>query len=113
MPVYEIGPSPPFQAQLRWLTRQYPHAADDVHPCLESLRRDPEQGNAIPGWRRRVWKLRINSSDIRRGKRYGLRLIYLLEPGLIYPLIVYAKTKKEDVTRAEILRVLRAIGEEP
>ena len=70
----------------------------------------PEQGNPIPRWRRRVWKLRINSTDIRRGKRYGFRLIYLLEPGVIYPLIIYAKTDRADVTDQEILRALREIG---
>jgi len=113
VPIYEIAPSTPFQASLHQLTRQYPHAADDVQACLESLRIFPDQGSPIPGWRRHVWKLRINSTDIRRGKRYGFRLIYLLEGRVIYPLFVYAKTKKEDVSHEEILRMLRQIGKGP
>jgi len=32
---------------------------------------------------------------------------------VIYPLFVYAKTKKEDVSHEEILRMLRQIGKGP
>ncbi len=110
MPEYHIAPSPPFEASLNRLARRYPHAPADIQASLESLRMRPEQGNPIPRWRRRVWKLRINSTDIRRGKRFGFRLIYLLEPGVIYPLIIYAKTDRADVSDQEILRALREIG---
>jgi mRNA-degrading endonuclease RelE of RelBE toxin-antitoxin system len=50
-----------------------------------------------------VWKLRINSTDIRRGKRFGFRLIYYLEGRTIYPLFIYAKANKSDVSDQEII----------
>ena len=98
---------------MRELTKQYPRAPITVNPALEDLTHHPEAGSAIPGWRRRVWKLRINSRDIRRGKRFGFRLIYYLEARTVYPLLIYAKTHTSDVSAPEILRALRAIGKAP
>ena len=54
-----------------------------------------------------MWKLRINSRDISRGKRFGFRLIYYLEGNTIYPLIIYAKTSKANVFDQEIMRALQ------
>ena len=113
MPSYEIHLAPSFLASLHELTKRYSRAPKTVNPALESLKQHPEAGSAIPGWHRRVWKLRINSRDISRGKRFGFRLIYYLEGNTIYPLIIYAKTSKTDVSHQEIMRALRAIGRAP
>jgi mRNA-degrading endonuclease RelE of RelBE toxin-antitoxin system len=113
VPDYQLAPSAPFDASLDRLVRRYPHARTDIQPCLESLKKRPEKGNAIPGWGNRVWKLRINSTDIRRGKRYGFRLIYHLDGSTIYPLLVYAKARKSDVSKQEIRDALREIGRSP
>lgn len=110
MPPYQIHHAPSFLASLRELSKRYPRAAATVTPALEDLKQHPEAGSAIPGWHRRVWKLRINSRDIRRGKRFGFRLIYYLEGRTIYLLLVYAKTNKSDVSDQEIMRAVRAIG---
>jgi mRNA-degrading endonuclease RelE of RelBE toxin-antitoxin system len=113
VPSYQLHLAPSFVASLRELTKRYPRAPKTVNPALESLKQHPEAGSAIPGWHRRVWKLRINSRDISRGKRFGFRLIYYLEGQTIYPLIIYAKTSKADVSPQEIIRALRAIGRAP
>ena len=55
----------------------------------------------------------MNSRDIRRGKRFGFRLIYDLEARTVYPLLIYAKTHMSDSSDQEILRALRAIGQAP
>lgn len=113
MPPYQIHQAPTFLSSLRELTKRYPRALVTVNPALEALQQNPEAGSAIPGWRRMVWKLRINSRDIRRGKRFGFRLIYYLEGRTIYPLLIYAKANKSDVSPDEIMRMLRAIGKAP
>jgi mRNA-degrading endonuclease RelE of RelBE toxin-antitoxin system len=113
VPSYQIHLAPSFSASLRELTKRYPRAPNTVNPALESLKQHPESGSAIPGWHRRVWKLRINSRDISRGKQFGFRLIYYLEGQTIYPLLIYAKTSKSDVSVQEIMRALRAIGKAP
>jgi mRNA-degrading endonuclease RelE of RelBE toxin-antitoxin system len=113
VPAYQINRAPSFLASLRELTKRYPRAPKAVNPALEDLKQHPEAGSAIPGWHRRVWKLRINSRGISRGKRFGFRLIYYLEGRTIYPLLIYAKTSKSDVSDQEIMRALRAIGKAP
>jgi mRNA-degrading endonuclease RelE of RelBE toxin-antitoxin system len=113
VPSYQIHLAPSFLASLRELTKRYPRATQTVNPALESLKQHPEADSAIPRWHRRVWKLRINSRDISRGKRFGFRLIYYLEGNTIYPLLIYAKTSKADVSDQEIMRALRAIGKAP
>jgi mRNA-degrading endonuclease RelE of RelBE toxin-antitoxin system len=113
VPTYLINHSPTFLAWLNEFTKRYPHAPENVTPALEALKQRPEAGSAIPGWRRMVWKLRINSTGIRRGKRFGFRLIYYLEGRTLYPLLIYAKTNKSDVSDQEIMRALRAIGKAP
>jgi mRNA-degrading endonuclease RelE of RelBE toxin-antitoxin system len=113
VPPYQIHQVPSFLASLRELTKRYPRAPATVNPALESLKQHPEAGSAILGWHRTVWKLRINSRDIRRGKRFGFRLIYYLEGTTIYPLLIYAKTNKSDVSDQENMLVLRAIGKAP
>jgi mRNA-degrading endonuclease RelE of RelBE toxin-antitoxin system len=113
VPPYQIHQAPSFLASLRELTKRYPRAPKTVNPALESLKQHPEAGSAIHGWHRRVWKLRINSRDIGRGKRFGFRLIYYLEGQTIYPLLIYAKTNKSDASDQEIMRALRAIGKAP
>jgi mRNA-degrading endonuclease RelE of RelBE toxin-antitoxin system len=110
VPPYQIQLTPSFSASFDALTKRYRHAPKTVNPALESLKQHPEAGTAIPGWHRRVWKLRINSRDISRGKRFGFRLIYYLEGNTIYPLLIYAKTSKDDVSDEEIKKTLRAIG---
>jgi mRNA-degrading endonuclease RelE of RelBE toxin-antitoxin system len=113
VPHYQIHQVPSFLSSLRELTKRYPRAPATVNPALESLKQHPEAGSAIPGWHQRVWKLRINSRDIHRGKRFGFRLIYYLESKTVYPLLIYAKTNKSDVSDQEIMRALRAIGKAP
>jgi mRNA-degrading endonuclease RelE of RelBE toxin-antitoxin system len=113
VPSYQIHQTQSFVDSLRELTKRYPRAPKTVNPALESLTQHPEAGSAIPGWHRRVWKLRINSRDISRGKRFGFRLIYYLEGTTIYPLIIYAKARRSDVSVQEIMRALRAIGKAP
>ena len=113
MSEYRILPSAPFEASLRRLERHYPHVRKDVQAAFDRLRSRPELGKAVPRWRRRVWKLRIKSTDIRRGARFGLRFIYYLEAGTIIPLLVYAKPDKTDVSDREIVRLLQEIGRGP
>ena len=67
----------------------------------------------IPGFEDRVWKLRAASTDIRKGKRGGYRLIYYWRRNSpkLYLVLVYAKVRKEDVTKKELECFLREIIE--
>lgn len=73
---------------------------------------DPLCGDAIPGLDGKVFKLRLGSSDMGRGKSGSFRVIYyLLAPDkTIYLLTIYAKAYKEDIEDSEIKALLKKSG---
>ncbi len=83
-----------------WVHRFLP---DDVYSSLQlELMRDPDKGDVIPscgGLR----KVRAADPLRRKGKRGGIRLIYLYIPEArwFYMLDIYGKDEKDDLTRAE------------
>lgn len=68
----EIEITRPFERCIKALKKKYPHVKDDLEEVFPRLREDPEAGDCIPGFEDRVWKLRVASSDIKKGKRGGL-----------------------------------------
>ena len=36
---------------------------------------DPFTGDPIPGWNKEIWKIRVASSDIKKGKRGGVIVV--------------------------------------
>ena len=85
--------------------------SDDDYRILQfALSLRPEAGPIIPGsggLRKVRWGLGG------KGKRGGLRVIYYLDKGkeCIYMLLVYPKSRREDLTQ-EQLRVLRRLVKE-
>ena len=84
---------------------------DDDYSLMQGfLMNQPEHGTVIPasgGLRKLRWRMPS------RGKRGGLRIVYYwaVAEHIIYLLAVYAKSRKEDLTRAE-LSLLRTIIED-
>lgn len=110
---YEIEITRPFERCIKDLKKKYPHVKDDLEKVFPWLREDPEVGDSIPGFGDRVWKLRVASRDIKKGKRGGYRLIYYWkrDSPKLYLILVYAKVRKEDVTKKELERFLREVLE--
>jgi len=73
------------------------------------LNGNPEAGDRIPGVNGPVFKVRISSQDMQRGKSGGYRAIYFLktQQGVIYLLAIYAKAQREDIRPEEINAILR------
>lgn len=78
------------------------------------MEENPSSGDAIPGWNKEVWKVRVASSDVKKGKSAGYRLIYFWKAGemKIYLLMAYFKGEKSDVTRSEIETLLKKLNQE-
>jgi len=95
-----------FKRSLKSLTRRFPHVRADVTAAIDEVLCLPMLGVVIPG-SGGVRKLRIRSTDLKRGKSGGFRLLYIVlsDRELICPLLIYAKSDQEDVTR----RALRAL----
>ena len=90
---YNVYLADTFQKCVKLLKKKYRRIKDDIVNVIEKLEEDPSIGDPIPGWNKEVWKIRAASSDIKRGKRGGFRLIYLWKAGepKLYLLAIYAK----------------------
>ena len=78
---YDVHLADTFQKSIKALKKKYPHVKDDLLSQIETLEKDPSAGDPIPGWNQEVWKVRVASSDVKKGKRGGYRLIYFWEAG--------------------------------
>lgn len=97
--MYEYWISLYFKRQLKPLAKKYPHFKNNLIKALEQFKKN--QGIALG---RGLYKLRLKSSDIQRGKSKSFRLIiFILEvEGLIIPLTVYFKGDQQDISIKEI-----------
>lgn len=88
-----------FKNQLRKLKRKFPHAKQDLLARLNSLKIENEISIG-----RSIYKIRIGSCDMKKGKSGGFRAyIYLyFKKNLLVPLCIYAKSDKESLTEGEL-----------
>jgi mRNA-degrading endonuclease RelE of RelBE toxin-antitoxin system len=111
---YDVHLTETFQKSIKALKKKYPHVKDDLLSQIKALEEDPSAGDPIPGWNKEVWKVRVASSDVKKGKRGGYRLIYFWKAGemKIYLLAVYFKGDKEAITKKEIESLLEKLNQE-
>ncbi|MEA3360982.1 MAG: type II toxin-antitoxin system RelE/ParE family toxin [Thermodesulfobacteriota bacterium] len=111
---YEAYLSETFQKCIKILKKKYRRVKDDLYDVIQSLEENPSIGDPIPGWKKEIWKIRVTSSDIKKGKRSGFRLIYLWKKGdfRIYLLAVYFKGIKEEISKTEIESLLKKLTKE-
>lgn len=88
-----------FKRQLKKLKKKFPRAKDDLLDVLESLNIENEISVG-----RSIYKIRIGSRDMKKGKSGGFRAyIYLYrKKDMLVPLCIYAKSDKESVTDNEL-----------
>jgi hypothetical protein len=104
--------SPTFRKLLANLQKSYPHVGDDLKELFDSVAQDyrgAKGARSVPHFEDRIWKYRQNSSDIKRGARYGFRVIAYFSAGTLYPIIVYAKPQLSDVSDRQIELALQEI----
>ena len=99
-----------FKKQLKPYLKKYRHLLDDVIFALKFF----EKRNAV-SLGTNTYKIRIKATDIPKGKSHAFRLIVLsLERNdeLLIPLILYFKSVRDSMTKAEILYHTRFIQRE-
>lgn len=98
-----------FLHQSKRLTKKLPHLKEDLIAKLNSFL--PEKETHIG---RSVYKIRIKSRDLNKGKSGGLRsYVYLYrKKDLIVPLCIYFKSEQEMVGEKELGFHLQRTAEE-
>ncbi|MEA2033047.1 MAG: type II toxin-antitoxin system RelE/ParE family toxin [Euryarchaeota archaeon] len=106
---YEVIAVEYFRRRLKKLSKKYRGIGEDYKSLLETLEKNPSEGDAIPGFGNKIYKIRMRSSDMKRGKRGGFRVIYYLSDRAVYLLTIYAKAKKEEISVKEIKEAMREL----
>jgi len=106
---YEVMAVEYFRRRLKKLSKKYKRIEEDYKSLIETLENNPSEGDAIPGFGNKIYKIRMSSSNMKRGKRGGFRIIYYLSDHVVYLLTIYAKAKKEEISVKEIKEALREL----
>jgi mRNA-degrading endonuclease RelE of RelBE toxin-antitoxin system len=85
-----------FKRNLRALAKKYRSIRSDMQPIIDQLKNGDLPGDQIPGANLAVFKVRIQNTDIRKGKRSGYRCIYYLKTReTIFLVTIYSESQPE------------------
>ncbi len=104
--------TPEFKRNLRGLAKKYRHVRSDVQPVIDRLLAGEVIGDQVPGVHYTIFKVRIQNSDIQKGKRSGYRLVYHQRTRTRIVLVtIYSKLDQGDISAEQIRRILRELDE--
>ena len=109
---YEIYLCDSFKKAVKHYKKRFPHVAEDVGKTVRELQATPAKGDLIRG-AKGVRKVRVDNSDMTKGKSGGYRLLYYFidRPSQrIYLLMLYAKNERDSISSQEAVALLREAG---
>jgi len=108
---YEIIFTHFFKRKIKKLNKKYKNIKSDLAPLFINLEKGKLIGDPIPELFNQVFKVRIPSSDMKRGKSGGFRVIYYFKQNnnKIYMLTIYSKSKQENISLKDIHLVLNEL----
>lgn len=100
---YTIEFTAVFKRRIKKLSKKYPHIKQDFSALLDQLEEGNFHGDEIQGFQGRVYKVRIASSDQKKGKSGGFRFIYYVvsQNETVYMMTAYAKSAQENLTNQQ------------
>lgn len=112
-PSVEVIASPHFAQSLKQLRKKYRHIVDDIKPLVAQLESGETPGDQVAGVRSTIFKVRVASSDVQRGKSGGYRVIYYLRTQeTIFLVEIYTKSEQSDIRANELQRLVREVDDE-
>lgn len=98
---------PRFVRDLKRLSKKYHNVRADVDHLVEQLSEGETPGDQIKGTGYTVYKVRIASTDTKRGKRAGYRVIYYVQTlELLFLITIYVKSEQTDIPPDEVRRII-------
>ncbi len=96
-----------FKRNIRRLAKKYRHVRQDIEPLIAQLLDGQTPGEQVPRVQYTVFKVRIQNSDIDKGKRSGYRLIYYVKtPEAIVLITIYVKAEQGDIEPEQLRRII-------
>ena len=104
---YKIIVTPFFEKKVKKLKKKYRNIKNDLQDLVKILDANPQAGISLF---ENIFKIRLRNSDI-SSKRGGYRVIYyyLDENNEIYLLTIYSKKEQENISKKEILEILKQL----
>lgn len=95
--------APRLLRDVKRLRKKYPNVQADVQSLISTLEQGEVPGDQVPGVGYTVYKVRVRSSDQRKGKRGGFRVLYYLRTTTLFILLtLYAKSDRIDISPEQI-----------
>ena len=110
--MYIIRPIAPFTKNLKKLKKKYSRIKTDLSPLIKNLEQGIFEGDKLQGFDGdNVYKVRVASSDQKKGKRGGFRVIYYVvtDDSHILLLFIYAKVLQSNPSTEQIKEFKQAI----
>ena len=102
---YKVLLIPPFDRQLKRLSKKYPSLKEEFLQLIESLEQNPEQGIKLGN---NCFKVRISIASKSKGKSGGARVVtnFVIADSAVYLLSIYDKSEKQNLTNKELAELL-------
>jgi mRNA-degrading endonuclease RelE of RelBE toxin-antitoxin system len=108
---YNIFTIPPFDRQLKRLSKKYPSLKLDFNTFLDDLEKNPVQGNDLG---KNCYKIRFKISSKNKGKSSGARVItnILVTKETVYLLTIYDKADQDTLSNKELEELLKYVPDD-
>lgn len=101
--MYQIKYTASFKRDLKKLSKKYPQIKKDLSSLLDQFEEGIFEGDELQDFPGTVYKVRVGSTDQRRGKLGGFRVIYLIVVNMetVHLMTIYAKARQADLTHRQ------------
>lgn len=101
-----------FDKDIERLKKKYPHLEIDIKNFKENFSKEFQLScEPLARFEKKLWKGRIGSTDMKRGKSGGFRLIFYFDevknPGKVYFLKIFPKVERSDLSPDELMELYK------
>jgi mRNA-degrading endonuclease RelE of RelBE toxin-antitoxin system len=97
-----------FKQDLRKLAKRYRSIRQDLTPLIDRLQQGETPGDRISGNKYQIIKVRLQNSNIQKGKSAGYRVIYYLKTETTITLVtIYSKSNRTDISNKVIEEIIQ------
>lgn len=105
---YKVLTIPPFDRQLKRLSKKYPSLKKEIAKLFDLLEIDPAQGQTLGN---SCYKIRLAIASKGKGKSGGARVIthFVVANMSVYLLSIYDKSEEDNISDSELDNLLRFV----
>jgi len=106
---YSVYPTPDFKKFLKKLVKKYPSLKADLQSLIRTLEEEPDSGIHLG---QGIHKIRLAIKSKGKGKSGGARVItYLVtQDHEVYLVYIYDKSQLENISKEQILELIKKAG---